>query len=75
MALHKKRYWRTPDGPYLDAGPFVMALEYATDEQAIVVGKPSAAYFFNLLLQDLNLSPSRVAVAATTSRSMCVGPS
>jgi ribonucleotide monophosphatase NagD (HAD superfamily) len=38
-----------------------MALEYATDEQAIVVGKPSAAYF-NLLLQDLKLPPSRVAM-------------
>jgi HAD superfamily hydrolase (TIGR01458 family) len=61
LALHKKRYWRTPDGPYLDAGPFVMALEYATDEQAIVVGKPSAAYF-NLVLQDLGLPPSRVAM-------------
>jgi HAD superfamily hydrolase (TIGR01458 family) len=61
VALHKKRYWRTPDGPYLDAGPFVMALEYATDEQAIVVGKPSAAYF-NLLLQDLQLPPNRVAM-------------
>lgn len=61
LALHKKRYWRTPDGPYLDAGPFVMALEYATDEQAIVVGKPSAAYF-NLLLQDLKLPPHRVAM-------------
>ena len=61
VALHKKRHWRTPDGPYLDAGPFVMALEYATEEQAIVVGKPSAAYF-NLLLQDLQLPPARVAV-------------
>jgi HAD superfamily hydrolase (TIGR01458 family) len=61
VALHKKRYWRTPDGPYLDAGPFVMALEYATDEQAIVVGKPSAAYF-NLVLQELKLPPSRVAM-------------
>ena len=67
LALHKKRYWRTangpddPDGRYLDAGPFVMALEYATEEQAIVVGKPSAAYF-NLVLQDLGLPPKRVAM-------------
>lgn len=61
VALHKKRHWRTADGPYLDAGPFVMALEYATEEQAIVVGKPSAAYF-NLVLQDLHLPPNRVAV-------------
>ena len=31
VALHKKRHWRTPDGLFLDAGPFVMALEYATE--------------------------------------------
>lgn len=61
IALHKKRHWRTPDGPFLDAGPFVIALEYATESQAIVVGKPSAAYF-NLVLQDMQLPPNRVAV-------------
>jgi HAD superfamily hydrolase (TIGR01458 family) len=61
LALHKKRHWRTADGPYLDAGPFVMALEYATEQSAIVVGKPSAAYF-DLVLADLQLPPNRVAV-------------
>lgn len=61
VALHKKRHWRTPDGPYLDAGPFVMALEYATEQSAVVVGKPSAAYF-NLVLEDLKLPPNRVAM-------------
>ena len=30
IALQKNRYWRTPDGLSLDAGPFVAALEYAT---------------------------------------------
>jgi HAD superfamily hydrolase (TIGR01458 family) len=61
VALHKKRHWRTPDGPYLDAGPFVMALEYATEQSAVVVGKPSAAYF-NLVLDDLQLPVNRVAM-------------
>ena len=33
VALHKKRHWRTARGPLLDAGPFVMALEYAAEQQ------------------------------------------
>ncbi len=61
VALHKKRSWRTPDGLFLDAGPFVMALEYASECNAIVVGKPSAAYF-QLVLDDLGLKPQRVAM-------------
>jgi HAD superfamily hydrolase (TIGR01458 family) len=61
VALHKKRHWRTPDGLFLDAGPFVMALEYATETNAIVVGKPSGAYF-QMVLDDLNLPPNRIAM-------------
>jgi HAD superfamily hydrolase (TIGR01458 family) len=43
--LHKNRWWQTTDGPRLDAGAFVAGLEYAADTEAIVLGKPSAAYF------------------------------
>ncbi len=61
VALHKKRHWRTSEGPFLDAGPFVMALEYASDVNAIVVGKPSEAYF-QMVLDDLALPPDRIAM-------------
>ena len=61
VALHKKRHWRTPDGLFLDAGPFVMALEYAAETNAIVVGKPSEAYF-KMVLDDLGLPLERVAM-------------
>jgi len=61
IALHKKRHWRTPDGLFLDAGPFVMALEYASETNAVVVGKPNAAYF-ELVLGELNLPRERVAM-------------
>jgi len=61
IALHKKRHWRTSDGLFLDAGPFVMALEYATETNAVVVGKPSEAYF-TMVLADLGLPPDRVAM-------------
>ena len=43
--LHKNRWWQTKDGPLLDAGAFVAGLEYAAETEAIVLGKPSTAYF------------------------------
>jgi HAD superfamily hydrolase (TIGR01458 family) len=43
--LHKNAWWQTKDGPLLDAGAFVAGLEYAADTDAIVLGKPSPAYF------------------------------
>ncbi len=45
VALQRNRYWRTPDGLTLDAGAFVAALEYGAAVDAVVVGKPSAAFF------------------------------
>jgi len=45
VALQKNRYWQTSDGLTLDAGPFVAALEYAAATRAILVGKPSDAFF------------------------------
>ncbi len=61
IALHKKRSWRTENGLYLDAGPFVVALEYAADTNALVVGKPSSAYF-RMVLNDIGLPAHRVAM-------------
>ena len=43
--LHKNRWWQTKRGPLLDAGAFVAGLEYAAGTEAIVLGKPSTAYF------------------------------
>jgi HAD superfamily hydrolase (TIGR01458 family) len=43
--LHKNRWWQTAEGARLDAGAFVAGLEYAADIEAIVLGKPSNAYF------------------------------
>ena len=61
VALQKNRFWLTPDGLSLDAGPFVAAIEYATGRNAVVVGKPSAS-FFQLVLQDLGAEPARAAM-------------
>jgi HAD superfamily hydrolase (TIGR01458 family) len=61
IALQKNRYWETAEGLSLDAGPFVAALEYATGQEAEVVGKPSPA-FFELALGELGVPADRAAM-------------
>ena len=56
-SLHKNRWWQTKHGPLLDAGAFVAGLEYAADTEAIVLGKPSTAYF-EAALTALDAEPS-----------------
>lgn len=45
VAIHKNRFWLPEEGPTLDAGPFVVGLEYAARTEAALVGKPSATFF------------------------------
>ncbi len=46
MALARNRVFQDGDGqPSLDAGPFVAALEYASGQEAEVIGKPAQAFF------------------------------
>ena len=46
LALAHNRVFRDTDGFLsLDAGAFVAALEYASGKQAILLGKPSKAFF------------------------------
>ncbi len=49
------------DGPTLDAGPFVVGLEYAAGTEAVLVGKPAPA-FFELAIAELAARRDRVAV-------------
>jgi ribonucleotide monophosphatase NagD (HAD superfamily) len=68
------------DGPRLDAGPFLMALEFAVGEEALVLGKPPST-FLKLTLDDLGLHPEQVAMvradievdAAVEQRARMVG--
>lgn len=50
LAMHTNLYWRTTSGLMLDSGPYVRALELATGQQAIVLGKPNRAFFEQALL-------------------------
>jgi HAD superfamily hydrolase (TIGR01458 family) len=43
--LHRNRWWQTKRGPLLDSGAFVAGLEYSAETEAVVLGKPSPAYF------------------------------
>ncbi len=55
IALGLTRYWLAEDGLRLDTGPYVKALEYASGQEAAVMGKP-AKHFFTTALQLLELS-------------------
>ena len=56
--LHKNKWWQTSRGAMLDGGAFVAGLEYATDVEAIVLGKPSPSYFA-AALDALDAEPER----------------
>jgi HAD superfamily hydrolase (TIGR01458 family) len=61
IALQRNRYWLRSDGLALDVGPFVAALEYAANVEAVVVGKPAPA-FFALALSQLGARPGHAAM-------------
>jgi HAD superfamily hydrolase (TIGR01458 family) len=45
VALWRDRYWLKGNRVVLDAGPFVVALEYATGKTAQVTGKPTRQFY------------------------------
>ena len=59
LAVGDNRYFKEGEGLSLDAGPFVKALEYAADCEAIILGKPSPA-FFHAAAAQLGCLPGQV---------------
>ena len=49
MATQKNRFWKAADGPTLDAGAWVAALEYSAGVTAAVVGKPERDFFLGAM--------------------------
>jgi HAD superfamily hydrolase (TIGR01450 family) len=45
IGMHRNPWWITPEGPTLDSGAYVTGLEFATERQAMIVGKPSRTFF------------------------------
>lgn len=61
LALQAGRYFRAQDGPHLDTGAVVAAVEYAAEAKATVLGKPSPEF----LAAAVASVPGRFPVTAT----------
>jgi HAD superfamily hydrolase (TIGR01458 family) len=72
VALQKNRYWQNSGGLSLDAGPFVAALEYASEKKAVVVGKPEES-FFRIALEDMGLEANEVAMVGDDAEADVAG--
>jgi HAD superfamily hydrolase (TIGR01458 family) len=72
IALQKNRFWLTGEGLSLDAGPFVAAIEYASGQDAYVVGKPAPA-FFEGVLGSLGTEPQDTAMVGDDVESDVAG--
>ncbi len=55
VAMHKNKYWHSGNGLTLDLGAFVTALEFATEKEAVVIGKPNP-HLFQLAVKPWGLS-------------------
>lgn len=68
IAMHQGRYFQRHDGPCLGPGPFVKALEYASDRQAHVIGKPTRS-FFEMAMRSLGITdPNQCAMVGDDVR-------
>ncbi|GAB1301874.1 Haloacid dehalogenase-like hydrolase domain-containing protein 2 [Apodemus speciosus] len=67
IAIHKARYYKRKDGLALGPGPFVTALEYATDTKATVVGKPEKTFFLEAL-RDTDCVPEEAVMIGDDCR-------
>jgi HAD superfamily hydrolase (TIGR01458 family) len=61
IAIHKNRFWQTDTGLQMDIGAFITGLEYASNQQAMIIGKPSAD-FFQAVLADMQLPTDKVVM-------------
>ena len=55
-SLGKGKFYREDGELTLDVGPFTAALEFATEKDAIVIGKPAADFFLEAL-NDIGCQP------------------
>ncbi len=72
IALAQNRYFRGEDGLCLDVGSIVAALEYASQRQSTLVGKP-AAEFFATAGKSLGVPADSIAVIGDDLESDALG--
>lgn len=63
IAIHRNATWTSEDGPRLDVGAWVAALEYAIGQPAIVTGKPSP-FAYHLPAEDLGVPLSHIGMVS-----------
>lgn len=61
ICMHRNKYWQGEKGLLMDIGAFVAALEYVSGKEALVIGKPSPA-FFQQAIESLGISRDKVAI-------------
>lgn len=72
IAIHKGRYFKTKTGLSLGPGPFVSALELATDCEAVVVGKPNGSFFLQAI-HEFGSDPAQCVVVGDDVRDDVLG--
>lgn len=58
IGIGMNKYFLDDDGLMLDAGAFIRAIEWAADVEAVIMGKPSAA-FFDQVVQSTGVPAAR----------------
>lgn len=61
IALHKGKFWQTPDGLRVDIGFLIAGWEYVTGVEATIIGKPSPA-FFQAAIHELELPKDEIVM-------------
>lgn len=61
IAMGRTKYYQEDGKLILDLGAYVAALEYATDREAVIIGKPAKEYF-KLALDKICLSANQVVM-------------
>ncbi|MDD1673814.1 MAG: TIGR01458 family HAD-type hydrolase [Methanomicrobiales archaeon] len=61
IALEKDRFWMGREGLMLSAGPYVVALEFASGKESSLIGKPSPEFFLQGV-RELGLDCRQVAM-------------
>lgn len=61
LCMHRNKFWQGDDGLLMDIGAFVAALEHVSGKPALVMGKPSPA-FFQQAIDSLGVEKERVAI-------------
>lgn len=61
ICMHRNKYFQGEKGLCMDIGAFVAALEHVSGKEAIVIGKPTTA-FFQQAVASLGFGPEEVAM-------------